>query len=197
MGGRRKKSAIDTVITLIYNIQMTKQDKKVTSALFIDVKRAFDHVSANQLIKIYINLGLPKSLCSWIDSFLVDRKIQLAFNNKTSIKADIQIGIPQESPISLILFLIYIRNLFQDLESRGMSYINNIDLVASSESIEKNYKILKKAAIRIFEKRANNLIQFNLEKTELIYFHSKRNINENANIYFSENYLVEAKPTVK
>ena len=39
-----------------------------------------------------------------------------------------------------------------------MSYINDIGLIASSESIEKNYKILKKAAIKIFEKRANNLI---------------------------------------
>src|SRR6266545_8077949 len=124
-------------MTLIYDIQLTKQDKKVTSALFIDVKGAFDHVSANQLIKICINLDLPKSLCSWIDSFLVDRKIQLAFNNGTSIETDIQIGIPQGSPISLILFLIYIRNLFQDLESRGMSYINNIDLIASSESIKR------------------------------------------------------------
>ncbi len=78
-----------------------------------------------------------------------------------------------------------------------MSYIDDIGLVASSESIEKNYKILKEAAIRIFEKGADNLIQFNLEKTELIYFHSKRNINENVNICFSENYLVEAKPTMK
>ena len=93
IGGRRKKSAIDTVMTLIHDIQLAKQDRKVTSALFIDVKRAFNHVSANQLIKIYINLGLPKSLYSWIDSFLVDRKIQLAFNNGTSIETDIQIGI--------------------------------------------------------------------------------------------------------
>ena len=129
IGGRRKKSAIDVVMTLIYDIQVAKQDKKVISVLFIDVKGAFDHVSANQLIKICINLGLPKSLCSWIDSFLVDRKIQLAFNNRTSIKTDIQIGIPQGSPISPILFLIYIRNLFQDLESRGMSYIDDIGLV--------------------------------------------------------------------
>ncbi len=60
---------------LIYDIQVAKQDKKVTSTLFIDVKGAFNHVSANQLIKIYINLGLLKSLCSWINSFLVDRKI--------------------------------------------------------------------------------------------------------------------------
>ena len=72
---------------------MAKQDKKVTSALFIDVKGAFDYVSANQLIKICIKLDLPKSLCSWIDSFLIDRKIQLAFNNGISIEIDIQIGI--------------------------------------------------------------------------------------------------------
>src|SRR6266516_7694184 len=78
-----------------------------------------------------------------------------------------------------------------------MSYIDDIGLVASSESIEKNYKILKEVVIRIFEKGADNLIQFNPEKTELIHFHSKRNISENVNICFSENYLVEAKLTVK
>ena len=93
--------------------------------------------------------------------------------------------------------MIYIRNLFQDLESRDISYIDDIDLIASSESIKKNYKILKKTTIRIFEKRADNLIQFNPEKTELIHFYSKKNIGENVNICFSENYLVEAKPIVK
>jgi len=39
-----------------------------------------------------------------------------------------------------------------------MSYINDIDLVALSESIKKNYKILKEVVIRIFEKGADNLI---------------------------------------
>ncbi len=78
-----------------------------------------------------------------------------------------------------------------------MNYIDDIGLIASSKSIKKNCKILKETTIRIFEKRADNLIQFNPEKTELIHFHSKRNISENVNIYFSENYLVEAKPTVK
>src|SRR6266498_5144584 len=101
-------------MTLIYDIQVAKQDKKVISALFIDVKRAFDHVSANQLIKICIDLDLPKLLYSWINFFLIDRKIQLAFNNGISIETDIQIGILQNSSISLILFLIYIKNLFQD-----------------------------------------------------------------------------------
>src|SRR6266536_4957699 len=78
-----------------------------------------------------------------------------------------------------------------------MNYIDDIGLVASSESIEKNCKILKELVIRIFEKGADNLIQFDPKKTELIYFYSKRNIGEKVNICFSENYLVEAKPTVK
>src|SRR6266536_6319614 len=115
----------------------------------------------------------------------------------TSIETDIQIGIPQGSPISPILFLIYIRNLFQDLESRGMSYIDDIGLIALSELIEKNCKILKEVVIRIFKKGADNLIQFNPEKIELIHFHSKRNIGENVNIYFSDNYHVEVKFTEK
>ena len=78
-----------------------------------------------------------------------------------------------------------------------MNYIDDIGLVASSKSIEENCKILKEAAIRIFEKEANNLIQFDPKKTELIHFHSKKNIDKNVNICFSENYLVEVKPTVK
>ncbi len=47
IGGRRKKSAIDVVMILIHDIQVAKQDKKVISVLFIDVKGAFDHVSVN------------------------------------------------------------------------------------------------------------------------------------------------------
>jgi len=78
---------------LIHNIQVAKQDKKVISVLFIDVKGAFNYVSANQLIKICIDLGLLKLLYSWIDFFLVNKKIQLAFNNGISIETDIQIGI--------------------------------------------------------------------------------------------------------
>ncbi len=61
-----------------------------------------------------------------------------------------------------------------------MSYIDDIGLVASLESIKKNYKILKKTAIKIFEKGADNLIQFNPKKTDLIHFHSKNSFKKMA-----------------
>ena len=55
---------------------------------------------------------------------------------------DIKIGIPQESPVSPILFLIYIRFLFtkrSNTSERILSYLNDIGLVVLSKSIEENY----------------------------------------------------------
>ena len=90
---------------------------------------------------------------------------------------DIEIGISQESPISLILFLIYIRFLFTkrlNTSERILSYLDDIGLVVSSKSIEENCQLLQKLAQDLLVKQHHNCMQFDMEKTELIHFHSKR-----------------------
>ncbi len=52
MSDRRQKSAINAVITLIHDIQLAKHENRVTSVLFMNIKEAYDHVSANHLLKI-------------------------------------------------------------------------------------------------------------------------------------------------
>ena len=51
MGGRKERSAIDAVTTLVHTVQKKWQEKKLAAALFMDVKGAFDHVSKDQLLK--------------------------------------------------------------------------------------------------------------------------------------------------
>ena len=109
---RRQKSVIDAVLSLVHNIQLVKHEKKVTSVLFMDIKKAFDHISGNQILKICQKLQLSKSLYYWIKSFLQDRKVQLKFDGNSQKMINIKIGIPQGSLVSSILFLIYIRFLF-------------------------------------------------------------------------------------
>ena len=47
MGSRKQISAIDVVMSLIHNIQLAKHDNENTLILFMNVKGAYDHVSAN------------------------------------------------------------------------------------------------------------------------------------------------------
>ena len=113
--------------------------------LFMNIKGAFNHVSANQMLRICQKLQLLKSLYYWVKSFLQDRKVQLKFDGNTQKMTNIEIGISQESPISLILFLIYIRYLFtkrSNTSERILSYLDDIELVVSLKFIEENYQLL-------------------------------------------------------
>jgi hypothetical protein len=53
IGGRKGKSAINIAIILLHEIQRNKSANEIISILFINIKGAFDHVSLNQLLRIY------------------------------------------------------------------------------------------------------------------------------------------------
>ena len=80
MGGRRERSAIDAVATLVHAVQEKWEEKKLAAALFMDVKGAFDHVSKGQLLTRIIELGIDGDLVNWTGSFLIDRKVQLVID---------------------------------------------------------------------------------------------------------------------
>ncbi len=62
MGGRRERSAIDTVATLVHVVREKWEEKKLAATLFMDVKEAFDHVSKGQLLTQMIELGIDGDL---------------------------------------------------------------------------------------------------------------------------------------
>ena len=94
MGSRKQILAIDVVMSLIYNIQLAKHNNEDTSILFIDIKEAYNHVLVNQLLKICYNLDLSRFLYSWIECFMNNKHLQLAFNENKQEKTSVKIGIP-------------------------------------------------------------------------------------------------------
>src|SRR5216117_2979008 len=111
-----------------------------------------------------------------------NRYVQLVFDENKQEKTRVEIEISQESSISSILFLIYIRDIFSEINSmqiRSSSYVNDIELVASSEIIKENCLMLKNAAEKLLQLQNQNNIQFNMKKIELIHFHIKKSIDNN------------------
>ena len=73
------------------------------------------------------------------------------------------------------MFLIYIWDLFKLVNIKFRSYLDNISLTTSSNSLKKNIKTLEQEVKDIFELGKKNTISFNIEKTELIHFNSSKN----------------------
>ena len=60
---RKQKSAINAVLSLVHDIQLAKHEKKAISVFFMNIKKAYNHVSVNYLLKICQKLEFSKSLC--------------------------------------------------------------------------------------------------------------------------------------
>jgi hypothetical protein len=76
--------------------------------------------------------------------------------------------------VSPILFLIYIRFLFKETNNtriRILSYLDDIAILAKSESLEENCQILKNITKKLINWGQNNRIEFDREKTDLIHFY--------------------------
>ena len=151
LGGRKQCSAIDTALLLLHYIQQHKKgSSSISTTILLDIKGAFDHVKKDKLLQILHELQLPDNLISWVSSFLTNRKIQLAFEGQIQQLVDLNIGVPQGSPISPILFLIYIRNILADNRAYQLSYINDFSLSVTSNSVKKNCRQIEEVVDKLF-----------------------------------------------
>jgi hypothetical protein len=179
IGGRPKCSAIDAAMVLTHDIEANAKLKLVMSSLFLNVRGAFDNVSAAHLLHTMCTMGCPDPVMSWGTSFLTNHTTALSFDGHTDIQCLIKIGIPQGSPTSPMLFLIYLRPLFDALTTTHPSiwlpsYIDDIVLVAHGRSREENAQTLEAAAQTAFAWAQDNTVAFDDSKSELLHFHHAR-----------------------
>jgi hypothetical protein len=94
LGGRRKKSAVDTALLLTDFVERNKANSRNSSVVFLDVKGAFDHVARGRLLQTMQSLSLPQSIIDWTRSFLEKRLIRLAFDGQIEDFSEVETGVP-------------------------------------------------------------------------------------------------------
>ena len=179
MGGRKQRSTIDAALLLTQYIEEQRLSRKVpsrtvTTSIFLDIQGGFDRVSKEKLLEMLEKLRLPRTLVTWVDSFLSNRSIQLAFDESLMQQPTaLLVGTPQGSPISPILFLLYIREIIAD-KAFQLSYIDDFVLTVSSTSARNNCKILEQIVAKLIMLAKEQGVAFNPKKTELMHFTTQR-----------------------
>lgn len=107
MGGRKQYSVEDAGVILTTWIRNKWQEGKIVAGLFLDVKSAYPSVHKLRLLYSLQTRHCPLYLLNVIDGFLSNRTTTLKLQDYTSHIFSIENGLPQGSPLSVILYILY------------------------------------------------------------------------------------------
>ena len=151
MGVQKERCSIDAVALIIQRVKEIWAEKKLAAVLFMDIQGSFNHVARNQLISGMVELDINGDLIWWTPSFLTDRKIQLIIDGHANQEERIETRIPQRSPVSSILFLIYISGVFYQVEENLLGVVSlffddDLGFITSGAFVKEIAKTLEKVS---------------------------------------------------
>ena len=118
------------------------EDIDETRAVFLDISKAFDKVWHDSLrFKLRQN-GVNNKLLDLISSFLSNREQRVVLNGIESNWAKIYSGVPQGSVLGPLLFLIYINDLTDNINSRIKLFADDSSLFIKVKNIEEAHSML-------------------------------------------------------
>ena len=116
-GYRNGDSTIKQHLSITHEIHKAFDVSEEVRAVFLDISRAFDRVWHSGLLHKLKIIGIKGEMINILTSFLSDRKQRTIIDGKLSEWVDISAGVPQGSILGPILFLIYIDDLTEVVDS--------------------------------------------------------------------------------
>ena len=104
--------------------------------IILDLSKAFDRVPHERLLKKLDHYGIRDSTHGWIKAFLSNRTQQVIVEGATSDTVPVISGVPQGTVIGPLLFLIFINDLPNCVQSRIRLFADDCILYRKIRSIK-------------------------------------------------------------
>jgi ribonuclease HI len=165
------RSSVDLTTCLTHDVEEAINSGLKATLLTLDVKGAFDAVLPGRLLRRLREQGWPDNLTRWVQSFATNRSVRVRLDGETGPETSIWCGLPQGSPISPILFMLYTAPLFWlGTPSRRFGYADDVALLAVSSDLQTNCISLESALQEALEWGTAEGITFDPKKSELLHF---------------------------
>jgi hypothetical protein len=126
MGSRKGRSAELAIRLVTSQVQEVWKYDATASLEQIDIQGAFDCVDYIRLLDALREKGYPGWIVRWVRTFLVGRTAGLYIDAEESAVIPVRVGVPQGSPLSPILYILYMAPLYE-LLSRSQKKISIAD----------------------------------------------------------------------
>ncbi|MCP3868914.1 MAG: hypothetical protein GY703_12615, partial [Gammaproteobacteria bacterium] len=109
-GFRAGRQCPDPVVRLCQDVAdaMCSDPPRHVGAVFFDLQQAYDRVWRDGLRVKLRQKGVGGRMYRWLDNFLEERQISTRFAGEVSSYLPLEEGLPQGSPLSCVLFVVFI-----------------------------------------------------------------------------------------
>jgi len=165
------RSATDLVGCVTHDIEKARQRGQVATFVTLDVQGAFDAVLHNRLLRRLQAQGWPPAMISWCGSFHQHRRVEVRHAGGVTQPRQLECGLPQGSPISPILFLLYMAEALKGgAPSMKFSYADDIGILGIGPTAAASLKAAQTQVDWLLQWAASNAVAFDVAKTEVIQF---------------------------
>ena len=131
---REKRSCESQLIMLIEDLERNASVDKQTDIILLEFSKAFDKVNHSKLLWKLHQHGMRGRELVWIRTFIGSRSQQVVIDGKESESTPVTSGVPQGSVLGPILFLVYIKDLSDEVRSCVRLFADDTALYLTMES---------------------------------------------------------------
>ena len=168
-------STNNALMSITENIQTQLDEGKYCAGVFVDLKKAFDTVDHNILLRKLDYYGIRGIANEWFCSYLKKRKQFVSIQNNMSSIKEILTGVPQGSVLGPLLFLIYINDLHKSIRfSKTYHFADDTSIIQSNPLLDRLSKQVNKDLSNLSNWLRANKLSLNVKKTELVIFRPRK-----------------------
>lgn len=138
-GGRPQRSTEDALTHLTTWTKNHWARGKFVGALFVDVKAAFPTVNPTCLADTLTKQGFAPGIVRLILAYLTSRSTTIMFGDFESLPKPLPIGLPQGSPLSVILYILYNSSLLMQAgdmpDTSSLGFVDDVAFLTADRSL--------------------------------------------------------------
>ena len=133
-GFRKGYSCASQLLITVHDLVKCHDEKKQVDVAILDFSKAFDTVPHERLLGKLHFYGVRGPILEWIRQFLTNRFQRVVVDGECSTSVKVASGVPQGTVLGPLLFLVYINDLPQNVQSQVRMFADDCLLYHTIQS---------------------------------------------------------------